>query len=102
MMVIIYTDSGGALTTPSITCMQSGSETLLVNFISSLDCALSLIFKWQDDIALINSVTATRDHGRVTAIVYSRFAMSLRSLEIILPIRLHPISLASTFATIFL
>jgi hypothetical protein len=102
MMEIIHTDSGCALTTPSITCMESESEPLLVNFISSLDCAFSLICKWQDDIPLINSVTATRYHGRVMAIVYSRLATSLRSLAIILPIRLHLISLASTFVTIFL
>ena len=38
--------------------------------------------------------------GRVTAILYSRLATSLRSLAIILPIHLHLLSLASTFATV--
>ena len=47
-------------------------------------------------------VTAARDPGRVTAILYSRLATSLRSLAIILPIHLHLLSLASTFATVFL
>jgi len=49
-----------------------------------------------------DNVTAARDQGRVTAILYSRQAMSLRSLAIILPIPLHLLSLASTFATVFL
>ena len=48
-----------------------------------------------------DNVTAARDPGRVTAILYSRLATSLRSLAIILPIDLHLISLASTFATVF-
>jgi len=34
------------------------------------------------------------------AILYSRLATSLRSLAIILPIHLHLLSLASTFATV--
>jgi len=38
--------------------------------------------------------------GRVTAILYSRLATSLGSLAIILPIHLHLLSLASTFATV--
>jgi len=54
MMVVIHTDSGCALTAPSMTRMPSLSETLLVHFISSLDCALSLICKRQDDSALIS------------------------------------------------
>ena len=49
-----------------------------------------------------DNVTAAHDPGRVTAILYSRLATSLRSLAIILPIHLHILSLASTFATIFL
>jgi len=40
--------------------------------------------------------------GRVTAISYSRLARSLRSLAITLPIHQHLMSLASTFATVFL
>jgi len=43
----------------------------------------------------------TRDPGWVTAILYSRLAMSLRSLAIILPIRLHLLSLTPTFGTLF-
>jgi hypothetical protein len=38
-------------------------------------------------------VTATRDCGRVTAILYSRLATRLRSLAIILPIHLFTITL---------
>jgi len=49
-----------------------------------------------------DNVTAARDQGRITAILYSRLATSLRSLAIILPIHLHLLSLASTFATVFL
>ena len=49
-----------------------------------------------------HTVTAAGDPGRVTAILYSRLATSLRSLAIILPIHLHLLSLASTFATGFL
>jgi hypothetical protein len=54
MMVVIYTDSRCAMTAPSMTCMSSLSETLLVNFIFSLDCAFSLIRKRRDDIVLIS------------------------------------------------
>ena len=54
MMVVIHTDSRCAMTAPSMTCMSSLSETLLVNFIFSLDCAFSLIRKRQDDIVLIS------------------------------------------------
>jgi len=46
-------------------------------------------------------VTATRDCGRVTAILYSRLATRLRSLVIILPIHLYLLSLESTFATVY-
>jgi hypothetical protein len=46
-------------------------------------------------------VTAARDPGRVTAILYSLLTRSLRSLAIILPIHLHLISLTSTFAIVF-
>jgi len=55
MMVVIHTDSRCAMTAPSRTCMSSLSETLLVNFIVSLDCAFSLIRKRQDDFVLISS-----------------------------------------------
>jgi hypothetical protein len=58
MMVVIHTDLYSALAAPSITCMQLLSETLLVNCISSLDCAFSLICKMQDDIVL-NSCEST-------------------------------------------
>jgi len=54
MMVVIYTDSCCAMAAPSMTPMSSLTETLLVNFIFSLDCAFSRIRKRQDDIALIN------------------------------------------------
>jgi len=54
MIMVIYTDSGCTLTAPSITRIPSLSETLLLNFISSLDCAFSLICKRQDDNTLIN------------------------------------------------
>jgi len=54
MMVVIYPDSRRAMTSPSMTRMSSLSETLLVNFIFSLDCAFSLIRKRQDDIVLIS------------------------------------------------
>jgi hypothetical protein len=46
-------------------------------------------------------LTAARDLGWVTAILYSWLATSLRSVVIILPIHLYLLSLASTFATIF-
>ena len=48
-----------------------------------------------------DNVTATRDCGRVTAILYSRLATRLRSLAIILPIHLNLLSLESTFATVY-
>jgi hypothetical protein len=54
MMVVIHPDSRRAMTAPSMTRMSSLSETLLVNFIFSLDCAFSLIHKRQDDIVLIS------------------------------------------------
>jgi hypothetical protein len=54
MMVVIHTDSRCAMTAPAMTCMSSLSETLLVNFIFSLDCAFSLIRKTQDDILSIS------------------------------------------------
>jgi hypothetical protein len=54
MMVVIHTDSRCAMTAPSMTCMSSLSETLLVNFIISLDCAFSLVRKRQYDIMLIS------------------------------------------------
>jgi len=54
MMVVIHTDSRCAMTAPSTTRMSSLSETLIVNFIISLDCAFSLIRKRQDNIVLIS------------------------------------------------
>jgi hypothetical protein len=54
MMVVIHTDSHCAMTAPSMTCMSSLSETLLVNFIFCLDCTVSLIRKRKDDIVLIS------------------------------------------------
>jgi hypothetical protein len=54
MMVVIHTDLRWALTAPSMTRMPSLSEILFVNFISSLYCALSLIYNWLDDIRVIN------------------------------------------------
>jgi len=54
MMVVIHTDSRCAIAAPSMTPMSSPSETLLVNFIFSLDSMFSRIRKRQDDIALIN------------------------------------------------
>jgi hypothetical protein len=54
MMVVIHPDSRRAMTAPSMTRMSSLSETLLVNFIFSLDCAFSPICKRQDDIVLIS------------------------------------------------
>jgi len=54
MMVVIHTDSRSAMTASSMTCISSPSETLLVNFIFSLDCAFSLFRKRQDDIVLIS------------------------------------------------
>jgi hypothetical protein len=59
MMVVIHTDSRCAMTAPSMTHMSSQRETLLVNFIFSLDCTFSLIRKRQDDIVL-NSCQSTR------------------------------------------
>ena len=53
-MMIIHTDSCRAMTAPSMTRMSSLSETLLVNFIFSLDCAFSLIRKRQDHIVLVS------------------------------------------------
>ena len=53
-------------------------------------------------LPLAVEVTAARDPGRVTAILYSRLATSLRSLAIIVPIHLHLLSLAFTFATVSL
>jgi len=54
MMVVIHTDLHCAMPAPSMTCMSSLSETLLVNFIFCLDCTVSLIRKRQDDIVLIS------------------------------------------------
>jgi hypothetical protein len=54
MMVVIHTDSRCAITTPPMTCMSLLRETLLVNFMFSLDCVFSLIRKRQDDIVLIS------------------------------------------------
>jgi len=53
-MVVIHPDSRRAMTAPSMTRMSSLSETLVVNFIFSLDCAFSLIRKRQDHIVLIS------------------------------------------------
>ena len=53
-MVVIHTDLHCAMTAPSMARMSSLSETLLVNFIFSLDCAFSLILKRQDVIVLIS------------------------------------------------
>jgi len=54
MMMVIHTDSRCALTVPSMTGTPSLTQTLLVNFVSNLDCALSLICNRQHDIRLIN------------------------------------------------
>ena len=53
-MVVIHPDTRHAMTPPSMTRMLSLSETLLVNFILSSDCAFSLIRKRQDHIVLIS------------------------------------------------
>jgi len=49
-----------------------------------------------------DNVTAARDPGQVTAVLYGRLTTSLRSLAIISPIHLHLLSLVSTFATVIL
>jgi len=54
MMVVIHTDSRCALTAPSMTGTPSLTEIVLVNFVTNLDCALSIICKRQDNIRLIN------------------------------------------------
>jgi hypothetical protein len=54
MMVVIHPDSRRAMTALSMTLLSSLSETLLVNFSVSLDCAFSLIRKRQGDIVLIS------------------------------------------------
>ena len=54
MMEVIHTDSRCAIAAPSTAPMSSPNETLLVNFICSLDCTVSHVRKRQDDIALIN------------------------------------------------
>jgi len=54
MMVVSHPDSRRAMTAPSTPSMSSLSETLLANFIISLDCAFSLIRKRQDNIVLIS------------------------------------------------
>jgi len=54
MVVGIHTDSRCALTAPSLTGTPSLTQMLLVNFVSNVDCAFSLICKRQDDIGLIN------------------------------------------------
>jgi len=54
MMVGIHTDLRCTLTAPSLTGTPSLTRILLVNFVSNLDCAFSLICQRQDDIGLIN------------------------------------------------
>jgi len=49
-----------------------------------------------------DNVTAARNPGWVTAVLYSQLATSLRSQAITLPIHLHLLSLVSTFANVFL
>jgi len=53
MTVGIHTDSRCALTAPSLTGTPSLTQILFVNFVSNLDCALSLICNRQEDIRLI-------------------------------------------------
>jgi len=54
MMVGIHRDARCALTASSLTGTPSLTQILLVNFVSNLDCAFSLICNRQDDIGLIN------------------------------------------------
>jgi len=53
MMVVIHTDSHCTTSAPSITRMSSLTDSLLLNFIFSCDCALSLFHERQDNIVLI-------------------------------------------------
>jgi hypothetical protein len=52
--VVIHQDLRCVLTAPSMTRMPSLTDTLLVNFIISLDCTFPLSCERQDDIRLIN------------------------------------------------
>jgi len=54
MMVGIHTDSHCALTAAPLAGTPSLTQILLVDFVSHLDCAFSLICERQDDIMLIN------------------------------------------------
>jgi hypothetical protein len=54
MIVVIHTDSLCAMIAPFKTRMSSLTETLLINFIFSLDCVFSLVCKRQDDIVWIS------------------------------------------------
>jgi len=54
MMVGIHTDLRCTLTAPPLTGTPSLTQILLVNVVSNLDCAFSLICKRQDNIRLIN------------------------------------------------
>jgi hypothetical protein len=58
MMVVIHTDSCCTLTARSITRIPSQSETLFVYFISSSDCAFSVIYKRQHNNPLMNCQTS--------------------------------------------
>jgi len=55
MTVVIHTDSHYALTTPSMTCLTSLTQILLVKFVSNLVFAVLLNRNRQDDIKLIDS-----------------------------------------------
>jgi hypothetical protein len=54
MMVVSRTDSRCALTAPSITCIPSLTQILLVHFASNVYCAFLLIRKRPDNLTLIN------------------------------------------------
>ena len=54
MMVVILKDSRCALTATFMPHMPSLTQILLVNFVCSLECTFSLIWKRQDDNWVIN------------------------------------------------
>jgi hypothetical protein len=54
VMVVIPTDSRYALRIPSMTCMPSLTDILLLNLVFNIDCTFSLRCKRHDVIMLIN------------------------------------------------
>jgi len=87
-----YVSAEGLSFVDDLGWVATGSDVNQVVKILERCAANSIEWASRSGLQFNTAVTATRDCGRVTALLYSRLATRLRSLAIILPIHLFTIT----------